>query len=343
MSNFLTRFTLVVALLGFFLTRVSMANAGSVLVDSQGFEAPAYSAGSLTGQPNSSPAAAQWKYSGSGNSSASIQPNIKRSGSQALQVNRAALDDSRWAIPVSPVSTSGLVVVAWDQYVVDTGPSAGLGPFLGVEAYDGNVALLLNPGLIGSVGVDSTTGDILYQETVSGILVDSNIDVTFDTWHEFRLAMDFGNRAYQVFFDGAEIVNEPFVDGWVDEFTDADISALAAGFDSGSQNANGSAVFDNFAVVEFARLAGDYDVDGDVDQDDYATWKASFGSSVTQAGTGSDGNGNGFVDAADYTIWRDNLGAVAVATVAAQAVPEPSSLLLVALLAFSASCSRRLR
>jgi glucose/arabinose dehydrogenase len=61
-----------------------------------------------------------------------------------------------------------------------------------------------------------------------------------------------------------------------------------------------------FRVRYINPLAGDYDVDGDVDQDDYSVWKRTFGSSLLLS---ADGNGNGVVDAADYTVWRDNLGA----------------------------------
>ena len=52
-------------------------------------------------------------------------------------------------------------------------------------------------------------------------------------------------------------------------------------------------------------LAGDYDIDGDVDANDYAVWKNSFGSNLLLA---ADGNRDGVVDAADYAVWRDNLG-----------------------------------
>lgn len=53
-------------------------------------------------------------------------------------------------------------------------------------------------------------------------------------------------------------------------------------------------------------LTGDYDIDGDVDEDDYLVWRRNFGSTYLLA---ADGNGDGIVDAADYTVWRDNLGA----------------------------------
>jgi hypothetical protein len=51
-------------------------------------------------------------------------------------------------------------------------------------------------------------------------------------------------------------------------------------------------------------LAGDYDKDGDVDNDDYLVWRATFGNTVSP-GTGADGNGNGVIDSGDYVVWRN--------------------------------------
>lgn len=64
---------------------------------------------------------------------------------------------------------------------------------------------------------------------------------------------------------------------------------------------------------------GDYDLDGDVDQDDYAVWAAAFGTDPTQTLTFADGNGDGLVGAADYTVWRDAVGA------GAGSIPEPTA------------------
>jgi cytochrome c peroxidase len=73
----------------------------------------------------------------------------------------------------------------------------------------------------------------------------------------------------------------------------------------------------------FVTLAGDYNGDGTVDQDDYTVWVSSFGSDDPLA----DGNSDGLVDLADYTVWRDNLGQswLSLTMSAATAVPEPSS------------------
>jgi hypothetical protein len=52
-------------------------------------------------------------------------------------------------------------------------------------------------------------------------------------------------------------------------------------------------------------LAGDFDLSGVVDNNDYIVWKAHFGE-IGESPV--DGNGDGIVDAADYTVWRDNFG-----------------------------------
>ena len=74
-----------------------------------------------------------------------------------------------------------------------------------------------------------------------------------------------------------------------------------------------------FVQFRFALGEGDYDRDGDVDAQDYAVWKTTFGSASDLR---ADGNFDGVVDAADYAVWR-NAAAVSAAT-----VPEPTSLFL---------------
>ncbi len=53
-------------------------------------------------------------------------------------------------------------------------------------------------------------------------------------------------------------------------------------------------------------IPGDYDLDGDVDGNDFLIWQRNFGSSGPALP--ADGNADGSVDAADYTVWRDNYG-----------------------------------
>jgi hypothetical protein len=57
-------------------------------------------------------------------------------------------------------------------------------------------------------------------------------------------------------------------------------------------------------------VPGDYDINGTVDQSDYAIWRSNFGSNLL---LGADGNHNDVVDAADYVLWRTRLDSGAAA------------------------------
>jgi glucose/arabinose dehydrogenase len=98
-----------------------------------------------------------------------------------------------------------------------------------------------------------------------------------------------------------------------------------------------------FRIATDALLAGDYDADGDVDQQDYGFWNTNFGTTAG-AGLAADGNGDGTVNAADYTVWRDNLGA-SVHNLGAGggsvSVPEPTAAMLISLAAISTLIHRR--
>ncbi len=66
-------------------------------------------------------------------------------------------------------------------------------------------------------------------------------------------------------------------------------------------------------------LPGDFDVDGDVDGEDFLRWQAGFG--ITTGATLGDGdaNGDGAVDGGDFLIWQANFGILPPAGSGAQA------------------------
>ncbi|HEX2473607.1 MAG TPA: PQQ-dependent sugar dehydrogenase [Lacipirellulaceae bacterium] len=85
---------------------------------------------------------------------------------------------------------------------------------------------------------------------------------------------------------------------------------------------------DVYRINTNATVAGDYNGDGDVDVDDYNTWRASFGLSSQPNFPPADGNRNGVVDTADYVIWRKAFGAAGAGS-SFEGVPEPSTMLLI--------------
>lgn len=85
-------------------------------------------------------------------------------------------------------------------------------------------------------------------------------------------------------------------------------------------------------------LAGDYNDDNVVDAADYTTWRNTMGQSV-KVGLGADGNLNGTIDAGDYDVWKAKFGTSGAGGGAASvaAVPEPASIILVAMAIVAAS------
>ncbi|MCG8450507.1 MAG: peptidylprolyl isomerase [Pirellulales bacterium] len=95
-----------------------------------------------------------------------------------------------------------------------------------------------------------------------------------------------------------------------------------------------------FSSVEVLNIPdGDYDFDGDVDGTDFLIWQRSFGSTTDVA---ADNNGDAIVNAADLAPWVNNYGTPVLAS-AVSAVPEPSSLMLLGVSAFSVLCRRSRR
>ena len=105
--------------------------------------------------------------------------------------------------------------------------------------------------LIGSLGVDATTGDVLYQAAGTGVLVESGSTVAFNEWNQFRIDIDFLLNQYTIGLNGVDLLTEGFVDGaGLDQFTDAPLATFAAAPDAISQATGGSAYFDNYRIVQ---------------------------------------------------------------------------------------------
>lgn len=303
----------------------SLSRATTNIVDADGFET-GFSAGDLEDQSG-------WKRStlGTGSSSAVVQGAVTESGAQAVQVDRGALSDDRWALPVTGQGfpNNRYILIDWDMNVTGTGSTAGFGPFFGVDAYravSGNAVL-------GALGVDATTGDVLFQQGGTGFISETGASVTFGQWNHFQMRLDFQADEYSMFLNGSLLLTDDFVDGPATTLTDADIAAFAAAGDAVSQNATGTAYFDNFLVRDVS--PADFDINGIVDASDLATLEAAYGSTA-----GGDADLDGDTDGADFLILqRDYDGAAPLSALVN--VPEPSSLGMALLaLACISRCNR---
>ncbi len=241
------------------------------ILDGEGFESPSYSTGTLEGQVASLPSDAVdgvWQASIGTTSTATVQTAVVESGDQAVRLTRApneapgggrfGVELSGWPDPAGPVG-GRYICIMWDMYVDGPlgVPGQSFGPFFGVEAYDDD-GVGLNNGLIGSLGVDATTGDVLYQAAGTGFLTETGTTVSFGEWNTFRIDIDFLLNEYSVFVNGSgdplsmvPLVTEGFVDGvGLDQFTDAPLATFAAAGDPVSQATGGSAYFDNYKIVQ---------------------------------------------------------------------------------------------
>ena len=326
----------------------SVFGAGAPL-DTFGFEG--YTPGSLVGQPAAPSSPYVWNgnevdENGSPTSTniangATIQSTVVYPGSsKALRVNRAPAVHNRWAVPFgnTPVvmPSHRFVLVDWDMNVVGTGADDASGPFFGVEAYDDQGVF----GLLGSLGVDATSSEVIYQLQDTAFFENTGATINFDVWNHFGMVFDFTAHEYAVYMNGTRLKTTGFVDRGLshtalDRLTDADISALGAYGMGPSLTITGTAYFDNFRVLD--GVPGDFDFDGDVDGPDLGTWRGAVRTSAA-----ADADGDGDSDGADFLIWQQNQGADVTPIVAAGAVvPEPAGVALAAIGVASLFAARR--
>lgn len=223
----------------------SNAFADTTVYDSGGFESPRFVPGLLTGQDV---VLGPWQKAAAltSTSTATVQTAVKNAGAQAVQINRGSLDgDSRWAVLKSVSNVSQPISVQWSMNVQQsTVPMGSFGPFFGVEMYN-------SASLIGSLGVDAVTGEVLFQQTGTGFIdVVPGFSVALNSWHDYKITADFTAQQYSIFVDGILKLTEGFVDPAITGFTDAPLATLGTAGDAGSQNATGTAYVDGFSITQ---------------------------------------------------------------------------------------------
>lgn len=82
----------------------------------------------------------------------------------------------------------------------------------------------------------------------------------------------------------------------------------------------------SFSIGVTGSLAADFDLDGDVDDDDLAIWQLGYGTGTLHSQGNADGDGD--VDGRDFLIWQRSFGWGVVPVVASVAVPEPGGLII---------------
>ncbi|MCA9240460.1 MAG: PEP-CTERM sorting domain-containing protein [Planctomycetales bacterium] len=240
--------------------------ATTLIIDGEGFESPYSTTFSGTGQlegqaaklPNDAPfpGATTWVASIGTTSSAVVTNSMASTGTQSVRIDRAANEPpggGRWGANVVGWPSERYVCIEWDMKVLDAGgPSGSFGPFFGVEAYDDDGVAASN-GRIGVLGVDATTGDVLYTSTGTGFLTETGTTVSFGSWYTYRIDLDFLTHEYGVYVNDVLLLTEPFEEGaGLDQLTDAPLATFAAAGDSVSLGLTGTAFFDNYSVFQMS-------------------------------------------------------------------------------------------
>ncbi|MEM8943652.1 MAG: hypothetical protein AAGD11_00600 [Planctomycetota bacterium] len=260
----------VAAVAAAFMLTCAASTFAQTIIDGEGFEPTQYSTtfggdGKLEGQLGDLPGdgvQAAWLASIGTTSTAVVQSSVVNSGTQAIQMDHAANEATgggRFGIPVTAwPDNARYVCIEWDMYVEETvGPTGTFGPFFGVEAYDDITVGQGDFGLLGSLGVDASTGDVLYQQAGTGFLVETGLQVNFGEWNHFHIDLDFELGEYSIFVNtpadpNLALATEPFVDGGasLQDFSDAPLASFAAAGDPQSQALTGTAYFDNYIVYQ---------------------------------------------------------------------------------------------
>lgn len=311
-----------------FVVGADSAASATTLVASNGFEAPLFATGDLNGQQD-------WiaLFLDGTSSSATVQGSVTKTGSAALRVDRASRSNGFWVNPNGAAPTGRYVTIEWDM-LVQQSTTLGFGPFFGVEAYDSSNGSLR----FGSLGVDARTGDVMVTDRFSG-LVETPVDITFDAWFRYRMEIDLEGGEYATYLNDAPVVVTEFEFAGASVFTDADIVAIAASFDQASQEATGTAYFDNFVVTDGIR--GDYNSDGQIDAADFTVWRDQ--ENQTGFNLAADGDANGTVNGLDLQIWADNYGESNALSGGATTVPEPASLGIIGIVVTGCFARKRSR
>jgi len=229
------------------------ATSAAVIYDSGGFEAPKFTAGApLAGQDVIS---GPW-LKDPGTSTAVVTTTNAFTGTQDVQVTRVPgpTGDTRWSVTKPQAPATGFNVFDIDTDVrVEQSTFSGtpptntdFGPAFGLEAYDASTTPLA-PKLIGSVTIDATTGDVLYQAAGTGVLTETGTVVSRGAYHHLKLEVNFGTGKYSAYVDNALLHTESFVDSGILAFTDAPIVTFAASATSINTGA-GTAYFDNYSI-----------------------------------------------------------------------------------------------
>lgn len=225
---------------------LAVSAQSQVLFDSNGFEAPSYSLGNLTGQNG---------FVQDGTAAYTVQNTVAASGSQAVQVGGGAGTDWAYvtqATPWSSTATPGVDTLEIQASIArNLSPTASFG--YAIDVYNGLTARTFRFGLVANAGViqpfvtsrfNGTTGLFDATSAVTNVIVGG--PVTADTFVNFKAYLNYTTKRVDLFINGSSVTNGltiPFADLTASDFSDADLQVSTA------TGATDRGFFDNVKVT----------------------------------------------------------------------------------------------
>lgn len=316
------------------------ASAEVVLYDSQGFEAPVFSAGSTpVGQPASAPEAEQWQAFGGSPTAYRVESGMAAAGSQAVQANGGGLNDGSYVWPnlgVTPADNE-LIRIQVDIARTLSPTVVDSSPVYAVDIYDFDFNRTSRFGLQNPAGTSDIRTFVSVPINAQGQIDPAGPGIRSEFYGpaiaenmfvHFDFLMDYENKTVSLTVNGTRLAS--LIPFRTQESTTLDSAELQVGTFNNLSADNGW--FDNYIVSKL--LKGDYNNNGVVDAGDYVIWEKTLSSTTVLA---ADGNGNGAVDAGDLDVWRAHFGETLPGSgsgsgFAANAiVPEPASIAMLML------------
>jgi hypothetical protein len=165
----------------------------------------------------------------------------------------------------------------------------------------------------------------------------SGVDHSFNTWNGIAVSADDFLSLDDSIASGPRLPDGSLP---ISDFLRLrpDGNLIDAGLDVGLPYFGEAPDLGAFETTPAIALPGDYSDDGVVNTADYILWRNNVDTDFVLANDASPGS----VDASDYLVWRENFGAV-LAGSSQTAVPEPSVLTLLVLLASHAALAVRMK
>jgi hypothetical protein len=211
----------------------SIASAQTTLFNSNGFEAPGYTLGNLSGQNT-------WFIDGT--ASYSVQNTVVAGGSQAVRADGGTV--TSWAFPPLNYTPATGETVRIQADLARSTPGSPTGSFgYSIDVYDSNVARTTRFGLVNNAGVIQAfvsapfnTTTQLFDPASAPVTVLLTDAIPANQFINFDARLNYDTKNLRLFINGVDVgENIPFVTQTATNLADADfqVSTAAGAVDFG--------------------------------------------------------------------------------------------------------------